>query len=211
MSAVEWGYRSRLKRLPGTSHPGRRRELASRSRKEAEETVAELLADDGWEAEVIWRTAAVEPGPWHSYRPSVTDVLEKASSAREDGEALTPQVLSDLLSLTEGAAVPPEVIATWTEREREQAAAWAVSEHLHASDHPDVARLVIPPFVARTAEICASPALAQLAVEAWTRHREAIAVHDDPEKPWADNVAAGKAQDAITALLVLLKGAGRPS
>jgi hypothetical protein len=121
---------------------------------------------------------------------------------RLEGDEVTvsPQVLSDMLSLVlGGTGIPAPVVATWTPREREEAAGWAAAEHLSASDNP-VRRLEMPELVRRSAEICASPAMAQLVVESWAQHKER-AEHgghqDDGERA---------AQDAITGLLVLFEG-----
>jgi len=205
---IEWGYRYKAPRTRQV------REYQSDNRAEAERTVREF-AEDGeknrcdWEAGVIWRTAAVKPGEWHSLKLTVTDTLEKVAEAGEDGEAVTPQVLSDLMSLAGGTVIPPEVIATWTDGEREQAAQWAAAEHLSASDNP-VIRVPQPEVVRRAAEICASPALAQLAVESWRdagRRLEESGFTFDDESAHALAVAG---QDAITGLLVLLRTAGGP-
>jgi hypothetical protein len=111
---------------------------------------------------------------------------------------LHPQVTSDLLSLVMQPAIPAEVIATWTPREREEAARWASAGHLAASDNFRVKRLPQPGFVARAAEICGSPAKAQLAVEAWTQYRE----RGEFSAGWQDVYEV--AQDAVTGLLALL-------
>jgi hypothetical protein len=207
---IEWGYRYRLLRRTSDGHRGRQKEVTAGSREDAEAQVAEFLEDGGkWEAEVIWRTAKVEPGEWHSLKLTVTDAIEKAAGSIEDGEAVTPQVLSDLMPLAGGTVIPPEVIATWTDGEREQAASWASAEHLSASDHP-VIRVPQPEVVRRAAEICASPALAQLAVESWRdagNRLEQSGFTFDDESAHALAVAG---QDAITGLLVLLRTAGQP-
>jgi len=118
-----------------------------------------------------------------------------------------PEVLADILSLVAGVMIPAEVIATWTTQEREQAAKWAAAEHLHASDN-DVRRIPQPLFVARAADICASPAMAQIAVESWVMAKEKLessgaACAEDLLEDTEPLVQA--AQDAITGLLVLLK------
>jgi len=211
-SGIEWGYRCRLLKHPSGPGAGRVTERSSATRAEAEEDVAVFLEEpEKWEAEVIWRTAEVKPGEWHSLRLTVTDTLEKAGAAREDGEEVTPQVLSDLLSLTASTVIPPEVIATWTSREREEAVAWAAAEHLSASDNP-VKRLSQPGFVQRTAEICASPALAQLAAESWTGYLDLLRQSEPGVRPTEFLNGAGEAaeiaRDAITGLLVLLRSTG---
>lgn len=127
-----------------------------------------------------------------------------------DEPAVSPQVLSDMLSLVLGGkSIPPSVVATWTPRERETAAEWAAAEHLGASDSP-VQRLEKPELVRRSAEICASPAVAQLVTEAWALHKERLehgGYWDDQD---ARELATQQAaQDAITGLLVLLDGDSR--
>jgi hypothetical protein len=112
----------------------------------------------------------------------------------------SPEVLADILSLVTNVMIPAGVIATWTVREREQAVKWAAAEHLSASDNDDVKRAPQPPFVARAAELAASPALAQLAVEAWTQYRE----QGEFSSGWED--VYEMAQGAVTGLLVLLGG-----
>lgn len=84
-TGVEWGYRYRLLELrPG--HSGRAREATADSREDAGEQVAALLSDDGkWEAEVIWRTAAVPAGDWHGVKPTAAGTPEDIAEAQEDG------------------------------------------------------------------------------------------------------------------------------
>lgn len=118
-----------------------------------------------------------------------------------DQDEVTPQALADVIGLT-GTVIPAEVIATWTRRERDAALEWAAAEHLSASDNP-VRRVPQPEPVARAAEICASPALAQLAVEAWTSHREVLRY---ARAAGADGATEAMAQDAVTGLLALLGG-----
>lgn len=122
-------------------------------------------------------------------------------TAEAEEEETSLEVLADILSLAVSVTIPAAVLATWTARERDQALEWAAAEHLSASDNP-VTRLPQPELVRRAAEICASPALAQLAVEAWTRHKEVCEEAQPVESPeW---VSARMAQDAVTGLLVLL-------
>jgi hypothetical protein len=133
-----------------------------------------------------------------------------SKSAGEAESETRPEVLADLLILAGGTVIPARVIATWTPQEREEAVAWAAAEHLSASDNP-VVRPPQPPFVLRAAEICASPALAQLAVEAWTAHREVLRY---AAAAGEDGATERFAQDAVTGLLVLLgpsRRAARPS
>jgi hypothetical protein len=129
-------------------------------------------------------------------------------SRRLEGDEVTvsPQVLSDMISLVANVTVPAAVIATWTPRERNEAAGWASAEHLSASDNA-VKRLPLPLLVARAVDIASSPAVAQLAVEGWVLHKERLeygsgeAVMDAPQV----------AQEAITGLLVLLGDEQRPA
>lgn len=199
---IQWGYRMRHVGGPHGKH-ARASEYVADDRADAEECVAHLLkTPENWEAEVLWRTAAVEPGPWQA----VKAVPEPAG---EQGEETPLQVVADLISLA-GLSVPQEVIATWTRGEREVAAAWAASEHLTASDNTGIARRAVPPYVARASEICASPAQAQLALEAWARCKEDL-VHAPAGSSVPDRLdaTARAAQDAITGLLSLLGGGER--
>jgi hypothetical protein len=129
------------------------------------------------------------------------------SSFSPEGIAdLEPQVLADMISLVTGGMIPSGVIATWTPHEREEAAEWAAGEHLSASDNTGVRRVPRPEFVRRAVEITQSPAVAQLAVEAWALHKEDLehggAWDDQDHRELATRQAA---QDAITGLLVLLR------
>jgi hypothetical protein len=111
----------------------------------------------------------------------------------------TPEALAEVISRA-GTVIPAAVIATWTQAERDRALEWAAAERLSAPGSP-VTRVRQPDAVRRAADICASPVMAQLAVEEWTRHREALryawGAADDTEQ---------KAQAALTGLIVLLGG-----
>lgn len=197
---VEWGYRyKRLNRAGGK--PGRQFEVPAPDLATAQERVGEYTGEKDWEAAVVWREPGSPPGPWRDYVPE---------GAREDVRmaSYSPQVLSDLLSLTEAGIIPPGVIATWTMSERERAAAWAAAEHLHASDNDDVPRSPVPGCVMEAAELAASPAMAQLAVESWTAHLEAVERSRRPISSDLSNVLeAGRR--AITGLLILAEAAGQ--
>jgi hypothetical protein len=122
---------------------------------------------------------------------------------------ITPQVLADMLSLASEVRIPPEVIATWTPREREDAAGWAGDEHLSASGNP-VLRVPKPGVVKWAEEVCSSPALAQLAVESWVQLKDRV--EHGEFKAW-DEIAdelLKTGQAAITGLLVLLKDRSAP-
>lgn len=189
MTGTEWGIRLHHKKY------GKSREEYHGRQEEATAEYDELYRDlnpDKWEITLGYRTMAAGPGPFTEYRPP--------QETRDDGE-VTPEVLADIICLANGVMIPPEVIATWTTAERDQALRWASAEHLHASDHHAVKRVAEPGFVARAAELTSSPALAQLAVEAWVRAKEEL------EHGWAGEslVDVRAAQDAITGLLVLLR------
>jgi hypothetical protein len=133
-------------------------------------------------------------------------------SAVEEAEA-SPEVIGDLITLATGVIIPGQVIATWTPRERDTAVRWASAEHLHASDNIGVRRLPQPELVRRAIELAQSPALAQLAAEAWVTAKERLenstaACAEDLLEDTEPLVTT--AQDAITGLLVLL-GERRPS
>lgn len=131
-----------------------------------------------------------------------------ALSEEPDGEGLSPEWAADVISLAAGTAIPAQVIATWTVREREEAVRWAAAEHVSASDNPGTKRLAKPPVVLAAELLAASPAVAQIAVEQWTvllEHAERC-----PEAyadPGAQTVLM-TARGAVTGLLTLL--AGRP-
>jgi hypothetical protein len=191
VSGTEWGIRLHHKKY------GKGREEYHGSQEEATAEYDELYRDlnpDRWEITLGYRTMAAEPGPFTEYRPA------QEPRAVDDGE-VTPEVLADIISLANGVMIPPEVVATWTPAERELALKWASAEHLHASDHHAVRRVPEPGFVTRAEELTSSPALAQLAVEAWVRAKEEL------EHGWAGEslVDVRAAQDAITGLLVLLR------
>lgn len=129
--------------------------------------------------------------------------------SKDDEAEVTPQVISDIIGLVASPVIPPAVIATWTQAERDEALSWAGGEHLHASDNTGVKRVRQPPFVGRALEICASPVTAQLAVERWTTAKEqlersAAACAEDLLTDTEPLLAI--AQDAVTGLLVLLGG-----
>jgi hypothetical protein len=185
VSETEYGYRARrVSPNAGERWPFER--VASGLDSAQELAASAVTEEPGWEAEVIVRDAA---GEWRKYEPE-----PRPADGEDDG--LSPQVMSDLLSLVEETVIPPEVIATWTPAERVLAARWAGAEYGNASDVP-VRRLPEPGFVTRAAEICGSPALAQLAVEAWTGRPSAHDYAESPEK------LAAMAQEAITGLIVL--------
>jgi hypothetical protein len=185
VSSIEWGVRTRSRR------PGRQwREYYLADQEEARAEYSHLLENlENWDIELGYRTAEVKPGPFTVYRAPRSEPAQP----EED-----PEVLADILSLVGGVMIPAGVISTWTPAQRDMAARWAAAEHLHASDNEDVTRVPEPEFVKRAAEICASPAMAQLAVEAWV-HRG-----DDPDLTTVRAVLE-LARDAITGLLVLLK------
>lgn len=188
---IEWGCKYRLKHSEVTHRPGDWSYAPAENLEEAREDVRHFEESGKFDAGLIWHTAAVLPGPWQDWVPPQP----------QDGEEITPQVLSDMLLLVSDTPVPPEVIATWTADEREVAGQWAAAEHLHASDNP-VKRMPKPDFVQRAEEICASAAQAQLAIEAWQGRTATDA--------WMMNPAAvaRMAREAITGLIVLL-GAGQ--
>ena len=195
---IEWGCKYQLKKNSVTGRQGDWSYAPCENRAEAEQDVRHFLeANDGatWEAGLVWHTAAVLPGEWQDYQPG-------GPAAEGSDDWLAPLVLSDLLALA-SVAVPPEVVAIWTMDERQMAGEWAAAEHLHASDNP-VPRLPKPGFLARTEEICGSPAQAQLAVEAWQARTG--------ESTWMMNpsAVARMAREAITGLIVLLKD-GQPA
>lgn len=135
------------------------------------------------------------------------------SAGRGPGPAgdVPPQALADLLSLVlDDAVIPAPVIATWTPRDRDDAERWAAAEHLRASDHP-VRTSAAPDLVTRTAGICGSRALAQLAVEEWMQAKEQM--EEGAFDSWDEmaDVLARAGQDAVTGLLVLLGGQGDPA
>lgn len=186
---IEWGYQFRH---ASGAIQGRLRECAASDRDEAAAAVQAFLADSPgrwYDAGLLWRTAAVPAGPWQRYRALGARQLDKSS----------PQVVSDILSQACETVIPPEVTALWTADERDRAVAWAGAEYLSASDHEDVQRVPKPAFVERAEEICASPAQAQLAVEAWTA-RDSRA---DFMKGGA--AVAGQARDALSGLVVLTR------
>lgn len=107
----------------------------------------------------------------------------------------SPQIISDILGLA-SATVFPEVVATWPVKWREEAVEWAGREHLSTSDNLEVDRIPQPEFVQSAARICFSPAMAQLAVEAWTDWLGDADLRSPQE-------GLRIAQEAVTALLVL--------
>jgi hypothetical protein len=126
-----------------------------------------------------------------------------SSAGRTEENEMSPEALADILSLTTGVMIPAVVIATWTQAERDDdALEWAAAEHLSASDNAGVRRVPQPPFVHRAAEVCASPAMAQVAVDSWITCKEIVRVPGVTGDP-AESAIAG-AQMAITGLLVLL-------
>jgi hypothetical protein len=190
--SIEWSYQY---------NGGLRRECQAATRSEAEEIVRDFEDDDSgkWaDVTLTWRTAAVPAGPWTEYRAG-----DKAGGTLA-GDA-SPEVIADILGLA-ARVIPPEVIATWTPAERERAAGWASAENFSA-DGNLAQRVPEPPFLARAAEICASPTLAQLAVEAWTArltHLEG-GEHPGAELHYEHGITMMTARDAITGLLVLLR------
>ena len=130
-------------------------------------------------------------------------------SGRTEETEVTPQTLADIITLT-GTVIPAAVIATWTQREQDQALDWAAAEHLHASDNAGVKRVPEPPLVTEACGIVHSAALAQLAVEDWVAAKRQCEQDD-----WAnwDECATrllGAGQRAITGLLVLLESKAPP-
>lgn len=185
MSSIEYGYRAR--RVGQFRGDRWAIEAVCTDLDVATARAAEAVTEEpGWESEAVWRVPASE---WRRHEP-------KPRPADGEDDGLSPQVMSDLLSLVEETVIPPEVIATWTPAERVLAAKWAGAEYGNASDVP-VKRLPEPGFVTRAAEICGSPALAQLAVEAWTGRPSQFDYMDNPEK------LAAMAQDALTGLIVI--------
>lgn len=187
MSETEWGYSIITE---GGSQVGPH---ACSDRAAAEELVADFTEpeqeDRDWQPALWWRTPAAGPGPWHRWEPQ--------APATEGADDWTPQVLSDLLTLAD-VTVPPEAVAMWTADERQMAGEWAAAEHLSASDNP-VRRLPKPVFLIRAQEICASPAQAQLAIEAWQARTAHSSWMMDP------SAVARVAREAITGLVMLLK------
>jgi hypothetical protein len=191
VSSIEWGVRSRSRRIGGQWH-----EYYFASQEEARAEYSHLLVNlDNWDIEFGYRTAKVEAGPFTRYKAPASG----SAQPEED-----PEVLADILSLVGGVMIPAEVIAVWTPADRKLAAKWAAAEHLHASDNEDVQRIPEPGFVKRAAEICASPAMAQLAVENWTSWLAGVQESAGGAGPRTTG-AIGIARDAITGLLVLLK------
>lgn len=186
---IEWGFKYRLKKSQVTGKPGNWTYAPCESRTDAELDLAHFNADESlFEAGLAWHTAGVLPGEWQDYVPGTPE-------AKDD--AMSPQVLSDLLLLVSSQPIPPEVIALWTVDEREVAGQWAAAEHLSASDNP-VKRMPKPNHVERAEEICASPVQAQLALEAWAGRNS--------ESAWMMNPAsvARMAREALTGLVVLM-------
>lgn len=127
---------------------------------------------------------------------------ERAGEAQE----ATPETLAYIIGLA-GTVIPAEVIATWTQAERDDALAWAAAERLSASDNEGVERVPQPLFVHRAAEVCASPAMAQVAVDSWITCKEMVRVPGLTGDP-AESAIAG-AQMAITGLIVLIRAGTR--
>lgn len=124
--------------------------------------------------------------------------------AEETETETTPKVLADMISLVTGVTIPAAVIATWTPREREDAAAWASAEHLSASGNEGVQRAEQPELVSLALGLTASPALAQLAVEGWLQAKERMESGQFPAwDEMADDLVRA-AQAAVTGLIVLL-------
>lgn len=119
----------------------------------------------------------------------------------EQREQDGPEVVADILCLATGVMIPAGVIATWTPREREAAAAWAAAEHLHASDNP-VRRLPQPGFVLDAALACASVASAQLAVEGWAHYLTGL---EERQGDVSHDQAVRAARRAIAGLVTLLE------
>jgi hypothetical protein len=194
VSSIEWGVR-----LVHTPETGKQRvqeyylddqEAAAREYQDLLEMNAER-----WEVQFGFRTTEVKAGAFTEYKA----LRSEPAQPEED-----PEVLADILSLVGGVMIPAEVISTWTVTERARAARWAAAEHLHASDNEDVQRVPEPGFVKRAAEICASPAMAQLAVENWTAWLAGVQESAEGAGPRTTE-AVSIARDAITGLLVLLK------
>jgi hypothetical protein len=213
---IRWGYRYVWAGAEGSAVGPYY--VPCESREEAEKALRKFSSEavGQWDTALVWRTAAVPAGPWQegdvvpSWGDRPLSTGEAAALNKEavlsDGDDPSPQLIAGLLLLVlDAPGIPAEVIATWTPAEREQAVKWVSAEHLSASDNDDVERVPQPGFVTRAAEICANPVIAQLAVEAWLRHREEIALSADATSSWAASVAAARAQSAIAGLLVLLK------
>jgi hypothetical protein len=199
VTSIEWGIRQR--HLP----TGNVQEYYLGDQEEAADEYAHMadLNPERWEITFGYRTQAAEAGPFTEYRAPQGGHLPGG-----DGE-LAPEVIADIVCLASGVMIPPQVIATWTPAERELAVQWASAEHLHASDHHAVKRIPEPGFVTRAAEICASPAMAQLAVESWVQYLEMLH-QSEPGFRSAEHLngageAAEAGREAITGLLVLLR------
>lgn len=143
--------------------------------------------------------------------------MGRATEIRDDEQETTPEVLRDLIAVAAGVMIPGPVIATWTPAERREAEEWAASEHLRASDNTGIRRRKYPRLVQEAVVLAANPAMAQLAVEAWTDRKESISRdaaafgrdHVSVNSAHASALHAetiGIAQAAITGLLVLLDG-----
>lgn len=196
MSGIEWGVRQR--HLP----TGTVQEYYLEDQADAVDEYMHMadMNPDRWEITFGYRTMAAEAGEF-----TECTAAAGAKAKAKDGGEIRPEILSDMISMT-GTVIPPEVIATWTPAEREQAGEWVAAEYAHASDHQEVQRLPEPPFVTLAAEICGNPVMAQLASEQWVITRQQAAEH--PSGPVDRETHAAvifTAQAAITGLLVLLR------
>jgi hypothetical protein len=188
VSGIEYGYRAR-RVSPRTGSRWAIEAVCPDLDTAKHRAAGAVTEEPGWESEVTWRVPA---SPWQKWDPR-----PEAEGSEFYGEILAPDVLSSLLMLVEPAVIPPEVIATWTTGQRAEVQDWAAAEHLIASDNNDVKPREKPDLLDRAAEISSSPAMAQLAVEAWTGRPSQFDYMDNPEKLTA------MAQDAITGLVVL--------
>lgn len=132
----------------------------------------------------------------------------KQARSEEPQEELSPELLADLISLT-GTVIPAGVIATWTERERAQAAEWASAVHLSASDNTGVRWPAKPPVVLAAEEVAANPAVAQILVEQWTALLEHAERAPEVYAGRGAQAVMGTARAAVTALLVLAEPGSR--
>jgi len=123
-------------------------------------------------------------------------------------ETTAPEALAGLVSLAAGVMVPAAVVATWTVRERERAAEWAVAEAGAAAGDTGPHQAEQPDLVSLAMAMAANPAIAQLGLEGWTHHKEKLERGGDPGD-WDDQdgrelATVRAAEAAITGLLVLL-------
>lgn len=72
--------------------------------------------------------------------------LKKLEDGLEEPDCKDPTVVVDLLSLA-GVTVEKETVEQWSDEQRREAARWAVTLHLKASNHEDVEVLPRPEFL----------------------------------------------------------------